>query len=312
VPAANVVVTSVPAVTYPGNSENFAAWNSMQDWRARMRTVDATAFGVGLLTQVASLDGIAQTLSTGAPNLTSTNATDRAAAQAAATAQMTSAGYPQSVVVAASTANPLNIGAGTFCAKAIFSALPGVELASSGMRDAGISAPATAGGNCVLVAGLTGSQGWQLPPTGSSSVYPFPGKLLTLTQYWGDFAALGFTARPGHIVFASVASVDALPVAVPGAGSGAAIATSAITLNQFSLAVRDSGAAVEARVLVPTGVVRAAGVTAEDSTAFRFPTSMALIPNAALLPNTAYRAQFRATVNGRTVTRTWEFTTADN
>jgi hypothetical protein len=39
---------------------------------------------------------------------------------------------------------------------------------------------------------------------------------------------------------------------------------------------------------------------------------MALIPNAALLPNTAYRAQFRATVNGRTVTRTWEFTTADN
>jgi hypothetical protein len=163
----------------------------------------------------------------------------------------------------------------------------------------------------VFVAGLASAGEWQLPPTGSSSVYPFPGKVLTLPRYFGDWASLGFTSQPGHAVFVSVASVDALPFAVPGAGSGAAIAASAITLQTFSLTAVATGVAAPARILVPTGMARAATVTAEESTALRFPTSIALIPTAPLASNALYRASFTATVNGRPVQRTWEFTTAD-
>jgi len=311
VPTANQVLNSATPPTYASGTQVLEAWGSIQDWRGAARTEEEGAFGVGLLTQDPARDTIASQIAAATPNLTSADAAERQAALASATQAMTTAGFSVSAIAAAGTANTIGVTAGAFCSKALFSGLPGVELALAGMRTAGLFVP-EGNGTCVLVSGLASAGTWQLPPTGSSSVYPFPGKLLTLTQYWGDFASLGFTTRPGHVVYASVASVDALPFAVPGAGSGLAILPSAITLNEFSLAVRDSGAAVAARVLVPTGVGRGTGVTAQDSTAFRFPTSMALIPEAALLPNTAYRATFRATVNGRTVTRTWEFTSADN
>ena len=315
VPTANIVVNTVASPTYnqgPPPSQAFKMFQLSQDYRQRMRTEEEGAFGVGLLAQRPGLDTAASAFLTSLPNLSSANATDRQAAAASAAQQLTALGYPVSVTVAASTANSYSISAGDFCAKAIFSSVPGVELASAGMRYLGLAVPETAGGTCIMIGALESAGTWQLPPTGSSSVYPFPGKLLTLTRFWGDYTSLGFASQPGHAVFASVASVDALPFAVPGAGSGAAIAASAITLQEFTLVVRDTNTPVSAKILVPNGMARGAGVTAEDTTAFRFPTSIALVPLAPLNTNTAYKATFRATVNGRSVQRTWEFTTAES
>jgi hypothetical protein len=106
-----------------------------------------------------------------------------------------------------------------------------------------------------------------------------------------------------------VASVDALPVAIPGAGSGAAIATSAITINEFTLKL--AGVTVPARIFTRAGVQAASGVTLESTSQLIFPTSMVLIPSQPLTPVSVYTATFRGTVNGRTVTRTWDFTTSN-
>ena len=311
VQTANQVLTDLPLASYSASSQVANAWGSVQDWRSRVRTEEEGAFGVGFLTQSPPLDLLAAQVAASSPSLTSSDATERQTALTNATQLMTTAGYPVSIIAGSTTTNTYGVGPGPFCAKSLFSALPGVELLTSGMRFGGMSVP-EGDGPCVLVAGLTSAASWQLPPTGSSSVYPFPGKQLTLTRYFGEYASLGFASQPGHAVFVSVASVDALPFAVPGAGSGAAIAPSAITLKGFTLVERDAGTAVAATILVPTGMARDAGVTAVDTSSFRFPTSIALVPLQPLKINTAYRASFSATVNRRVVVRTWEFTTAEN
>jgi len=299
VPSANQVAVSAPDPTYDPLSQAFKTYTLIQDYRGRMRTEEESAFGVGLLAQRSELDTLAASFASSLPS------------DAEAEAQVGAAGYPLSVTLNADTNNQYSIGSGDFCAKAIFSSLPGVELATSGMRYLGLFVPESAG-TCVMIGALESADTWQLPPTGSSSVYPYPGKELTLTRFWGDYAALGFASQPGHAIFASVASVDALPFAVPGAGSGSPISPSAITLEEFTLVVRDTNTPVNARVLVPAGMQSGAAVAAEESSVFLFPTSMALIPVAPLEINTFYRASLRATVNGRPVLRTWEFTTSSS
>jgi hypothetical protein len=309
VPAANTVLTAVPASTYASGSQIRALWSSIQDWRGQARFEEEGAFGVGLLTQRADLDTLATSLSTSQPDLISADTTLRSAAVTAAQAQMTALGYPVSYVVASTSVTSLPISSGNFCAKAMYSSLPGAEIGISGMRSLGLSVPESAGPMCVMLAGLDSVGSWQLPPTGSSSVYPFPGKQLTLPLYYGDWASLGFASQPGHAVHVSVASVDALPVAIPGAGSGAAIATSAITINEFTLKL--AGVTVPARIFTRAGVQAASGVTLESTSQLIFPTSMVLIPSQPLTPVSVYTATFRGTVNGRTVTRTWDFTTSN-
>ena len=144
-------------------------------------------------------------------------------------------------------------------------------------------------------------------PTGSSSVYPFPGKQLTLPRYYGDWASLGFASQPGHAIHVSLASVDALPIAIPGAGSGAAIATSAITINEFSLKVKSSGAAVAGRIFTKAGVVAGSGVTLESTTQLLFPTSIVMIPTDPLV-NGAYSVTVTVLVDNVQRTFNWSFT----
>ncbi|MCM5571743.1 hypothetical protein M6I34_14575 [Burkholderiaceae bacterium FT117] len=320
VPAANLVDNVDEGSTYTNAA--LTAYQLIQSWRSQMRTEEEGAFGVGLLTQDTTLDAFASSFANSLP----TPSTDpgertqqRQAWQDDAASQLLQAGYEVSVAISADlAANPYAyIPSGQFCAKAIFSSLPGVELASSGMRDLGLLVPDTSTNSCVMIGALKDDGIWQLPPTGSSSVYPYPGKIQTLTRYWGDHEALGFVDQPGHVVFVSVASVDALPYAVPGAGTGAPIATSAITIQQFRLEEVDGAGGsvvgpVAGTILVPAGMQLASGVTAQESDVFRFPTSMALIPNAPLGENKVYRATFQATVNGRPVSRTWEFHTSDS
>ncbi len=313
VPVANRVVTSVPASTYAG--EAIPLFNSINEWRGLARFEEengGTALGVGLLTQTASLDSLATALRTSQPNLflPSASLADRAVAIAAAQAQMIAAGYTTAYVLPSLTNSaPLVVSPGNFCAKSLFSTLPGVELMTSGVRDVGMSIVDNAS-NCLVLAGIRDDATWQLQPTGSSSVYPFPGKQLTLPNYFGDFAALGFTTQPGHAILASVASNEALPVAVTGVGTGAAVPTSQITINEFTLRVRGSTTTIPVRVFSQAGVVAGAGVTLNSTTQLLFPTSIMMVPEAPLTGATVYSATFRATVRGRTVTRTWEFTTA--
>jgi hypothetical protein len=174
------------------------------------------------------------------------------------------------------------------------------------VRDVGLSITDNAS-RCIVLAGIRDNATWQLPPTGSSSVYPFPGKQLTLPNYYGDFAALGFTSQPGHAVLASVASNEALPVAV---GTGTAVPTSQITVLEFTLRVKNASTTVPVRVFTQAGVVAGTGVTLSSTSALLFPTSIMLVPEQPLTGATVYSATFRATVRGRSVTRTWEFTTA--
>jgi predicted small lipoprotein YifL len=313
VPAANRVVTSVNPSTYTG--EAIPLFNSINEWRGLARFEEengGTALGVGLLTQTGALDTLAATLRTSQPNLVLPPASpaDRATAIAAAQAQMIAAGYTTAYVLPSPTNSPpLVVSPGNFCAKSLFSTLPGVELMTSGVRDVGMSIVDDAS-YCLVLAGIRGDATWQLPPTGSSSVYPFPGKQLTLPNYFGDFAALGFTTQPGHAILASVASNEALPVAVTGVGTGAAVPTSQITINEFTLRVRGSTTTVPVRVFSQAGVVAGSGVTLNSTTQLLFPTSIMMVPEAPLQGATVYSATFRATVRGRTVTRTWEFTTA--
>ena len=313
VPAANQVATSVAAATYAAGSQPLQFFATINDWRSQMRFEEengGTRLGVGLLSQRANLDTLADSLATSAPGLVSADPATRAAAAVAAQSSMAALGYPISYVVAADSANTIPLAPAQYCTKALMSSLPGAEIAVSGMRYVGLAVPASNAGNCVMVAALESAGTWQLPPTGSSSVYPFPGKQLTLPRYYGDWASLGFTSQPGHAIHASLASVDALPFAIPGAGSGQPIATSAITVNEFSLRVKSSGTAVAGRIFTRAGVVAGSGVTLVSTDQLLFPTSIVMIPTAPLAGETVYTATIRAVVNGRTVTRTWDFTTS--
>lgn len=318
VPAANQVVESVAAPTYGADTQVRSFFTTVNDWRSQMRFEEengGTRLGVGLLTQRGSLDpaknldAVAGVLAS-APDLVSPNPAVRAAAAAAAQSSMAGLGYPVSYVIASDSANTIPLAPAQFCTKALMSSLPGAEIGVSGMRYVGLSVPQDNVGNCVMVAALESAGSWQLPPTGSSSVYPFPGKQLTLPRYYGDWASLNFASQPGHAVHVSLASVDALPFAVPGAGSGQAIATSAITINEFTLRVKGSDAVVASRIFTRAGVVAGSGVSLESTTQLQFPTSIVLIPTAPLRGETVYTATIRAVVNGRTVTRTWDFTTS--
>lgn len=315
VATANVVVTSVNAATYTGQA--VPAYNSINDWRGQMRIETGGTFGVGLLSQAANLDAAAAAIKAAQPNLFSTDAASRNAAFAAAQA-LVPTGYALSYVLTGLTNDTTGISTGNYCAKTMFSSLPGIELATSGVRSVGLSVPDDATG-CVGVFAIDSFATWQLPPTASSSVYPFPGKQLTLWNYYGDFTALDptLTSRPGHTVLVSFASNDALPIAVPGVGTGAPIPTSQITINEFTVrpcaAVTGDctpGNAVTARIYTQAGVVAGSGVTLRTTNQLQFPTSVMLVPEAAFTTATRYTATIRATVRGRTVTRTWEFTTA--
>ncbi len=316
VPTANQVVTATLPLTSSYTGEGVPLFNSINDWRSQLRTVTVQSpLGVGVLGQTPELDGIAGALRTTLANLTAP--TDRDNAIESAKSEMTAQGYTTAYVLSTSAnSEPLVVSPGSFCAKSLFSTPPGVEMLTSGVRDVGLSVSneRSASAGCVVLAGIKGNNLWQLPPADSTSVYPFPGKQLTLPQYYGDFSALGFTTRPGHAILASVASSDALPVVATGAGTGQPIPTSQITVQEFSMRVVSSptavaGSTVTVQVFSQAGVV-GSGVTLTPTDRLLFPTSIMAVPVQPLQGATVYSVTFRATVRGRPVTRTWEFTTA--
>ena len=154
-----------------------------------------------------------------------------------------------------------------------------------------------------MVLGIDRDDRWQLPPTTAASVYPYNAKENTLRRLYGAVPAgvTGLSGEAGHPIYVSVASNDALPVAV---GSTAAVLPSQIVLRSFSLSrgTQAGGTVVDSVVLVPVNVDRSAVTNAQSVSFFRFPTSMMLIPTAPLQANTDYFISLRATVKGRAVT----------
>lgn len=295
VPTANLINETVAAASYAAGTQAARFYSIINSWRGDMRFEEengGTRLGVGSLTQRApQLDAAAAAVATGGtPDFT---------------------GFAVTFSASLDSANTIPLNSSDYCSKALLSSLPGAELAVSGMRFVGLSIPEINVGNCAMVVGLETAATWQLPPTGSSAVYPFPGKQLTLPRYFGNWAGLGFASQPGHAVHVSLASVDALPFAVPGAGTGQAIAPSAITINEFTLRLKSSNALVASTVFTQAGVVAGSGVTLTSTNQLLFPTSVVLVPNAPLTGETVYTATVRAVVNGRTVTRTWDFTTSN-
>jgi hypothetical protein len=307
VPAANRIVNAVPASTY--TTDALRAFNTMQANRGGMR--GATDNGVGFLTQSqgAALDTAAQGFLT---YLLGAGAAASDADRQLQAGTLAGSGFSTVLATTFDTLNaPVNVG--DFCAKAIWANPMAMEIASAGLRDVGIVAPAAPGGPCAILLGISSDAIWQLPPTTSAAVYPYPAKEDTLRGYYGPLPAgvTGLASTAGHPIFVSVASNDALPVAV---GGTAAVLPSQITITSFTLTVGQTpgGAAVDSVVLLPTGVVSTGVTGAQATSAFRFPTSMALVPTATLAPSTWYTVTLRGTVKGRTVAVNSTFRTGTN
>ena len=289
VPARNALVNAVPSTTYAFDGPQQAAYQLINTYRGSMRGGGAS--GVGYLGQDAALDARAQSATTaGAPLPPGTARFD------------TTSGNPSGV-----------LRNSDYCVKAIFASTDGAELLTAGTRTVGI-ATSTTPGICAISTSIADPGTWQLPRTTSAAVYPYPGKPDTLLTYFGalpgDVTFPAPAGSLGHPVFVSVASVEALPVDVPGAGTGTRIAPSAITLSSFTIAP-NGGSPLPATAVVATGVNVGAGATGYTRTtnSFRYPTSMALVPSAPLAANTTYRVTMTGTVNGRAVSVNSSFST---
>jgi hypothetical protein len=306
VPDANAVQPFLSTPTYVVGGGQFRGFNLTNLFRRQGQdSVSTTGAveGVGAVNQSAALDTIATQVHDAL--VASTTVPD---AQALATA----AGFARSYTA---TFNPgtfvdennsiLPLIPGDICVKGMFASVASIEELMFGYREIGLSIPsvsdATGVERCVLTLGLQSLTTAQLPATGAVSVYPYPGKLETLRAMQGSLTEPGVTAASaGHPIFASVASVDALPVAGLTAG-GTAIPASEIVLREFTLrkgATLGAGEVVAARVLAASGVNVSAVSNAQASTNVKFPTSFFLIPTAKLDANADYNVTFRSTVRG--------------
>jgi hypothetical protein len=321
VPAGNVVSTDAVTPTYASTSQALRSFTLTNLFRREAQSGAAGGIveGVGTVSQSAALDTAAanhRAFLTANPSLIGTDA-----ARADAQGQGAAAGFPYTHTAVFDTRTLVDVNGfvlpliqGDICAKAVFSSVFDLEKMMSGVRSIGISvseAQPVTGGLCVLTVGLADPALWQTPATGSVAVYPHPNKTETLKSGYGNLNEPGLVGILGHPVFASFASIDALPVDVPGVGTK--IAASQIVLQEFTLnaLASTSGAAgpVSARVLAPRGANIAAVGNAQYTDNFAFPTSFALVPNAVLRDDTEYSATVRATVRGRPVTFTWAFRT---
>jgi hypothetical protein len=320
VPLANVVVVNSDTPTYATTSQALRSFTLTNLFRREAQNgVDANRVeGVGSLTQSAALDTAAAAHR--AYLIANPGAIGTPAARQDAVARATAAGFPYSYTAVFDTRSIVDVNGfvlpliqGDICAKALFSSVFDLEQVMSGVRSIGIAVPEATpvvGGFCALTIGLADIATWQLPATGSVAVYPHPNKTETLKSSYGVINEPGLAGALGHPVFASVASIDALPVNTAG---GTAIAPAQIVLQTFSLtaAASASGIAgpVAARVLAPRGTDITAVANAQYTDSFAFPTSFAVVPTAPLRDETDYTAVLNATVRGRPVTATWTFRT---
>jgi uncharacterized protein YkwD len=298
----NALVTTVPTPTYTAASGNVVLFGALNSLREKV--------GSGLLAQNNSLDAAAMahwnyinandvslikshSETPGNPRYTGADPTARALA----------AGYHGAVAEAMFGQN-LAVDAWETCSAGWANSVYHVSVLFSGARDIGVAAVTTkdypAYGKytvCVLETGLASSVPEQLPPDGTVRVYPYAGQLNVPAVFLNHnetptplpaFAELG---APISLNFKTKTTATAAPV---------------ISISQLTVAPA-GGAPVDAKILVNNMSSNGPALTADSNLDVYTAT---LVPTARLTPATVYTVSFSGVVNGKTVSKTWSFTTA--
>lgn len=301
-PEGNIVVT-VPPPTYPATSGSLLVYTTINALRSKI--------GSGLLAQSALLDKSADAHANyivqngiqelhgetaGKPGFTGVRAADRIAA----------AGYTAAV---SGEAIFSTTGSDKFasCVSEWANSVYHVALLFSSTIDIGVSAsnlkvdPAVT--LCVVDFATATTSTAQLPAPGSIRAYPYPDQLNV------PFVFFNRTETPTP---APDLAETGAPVTVSFETKGLAI-TAPVAISQFTLTPA-GGAAVEARILVNKSgklgpVITTNGpVLTDDGQMQGFAAT--LIPVKRLQANTVYAVSLIAVVDGKTINKTWSFTTA--
>ena len=157
------------------------------------------------------------------------------------------------------------------------------------------------GGLCVLTLGVPSASLGQLPPAGSVAVYPHPLQIGVQPTFFNigevpnpapDLAQAG---RPVLVSLYTLANPTLDPADV--------------RVDAFTLTSAD-GRVVPSRVIVRKGVATS-GPTVVEDLAIPGAGYLVLLPTEALGKQVVYTVRVAATVKGRAVSFTWQFTTGD-
>jgi uncharacterized protein YkwD len=298
----NIVVT-VPPPTYPAASGNLLVYSTINALRSKI--------GSGLLAQSAQLDksadahwnyislnGIGELHgeTAGKPGFTGARAADRIAA----------AGYKAAVSGEAIYSTGSGDKFATCVAEWANSVYHAALLFSSSI-DIGVSSgnlktdPAAT--LCVVDIATSATATAQLPAAGSIRAYPYADQIAV------PFVFLNRTEMP---TAAPDLAELGTPVTVNFETKGLAI-TAAVAISQFTL-TPTGGSPVDARILVNKGgklgpVISSNGPALTDDSQMQG-FAATLIPVKRLQPNTAYKVSLIAVVDGKTIDKSWTFTTA--
>lgn len=298
------IVTSVPTPTYPAGSGNLSIFNAINALRGKI--------GSGLLAQSLLLDkstgahwsyidqnGISELHgeTAGKPGFTGVRAGDRIAA----------AGYSAAV---SGEAIYSTVGTDKYmtCVAEWANSVYHTALLFASTIDIGIAAnnfnPVSGASTlCVVDVATSTSQTAQLPGAGSIRAYPYA------NQADVPFVFFNRTETPTPVPDLVEAGT---PVTVSFETRGMAV-TAPIAISQFSLTPA-GGAAVEARILVNKGgklgpVITSNGPALTDDGNMQGFTAT-LVPVLRLKPSTTYNVALIAVVDGKTINKSWTFTTA--
>jgi uncharacterized protein YkwD len=303
-PTEGNIVTAVPAPTYAAGSGSLIVFNAINALRGKI--------GSGLLAQSLQLDKSADAHwsyvnqngtaelhgeTAGKPGYTGVRAADRIAA----------AGYTAAV---SGEAMYSTVGTDkyTTCVAEWANSVYHAALLFASTIDIGVSAnnfnPATGASTlCVVDIATSTTQSAQLPGAGSIRAYPYANQV--------DVPYVFFNRSETPTPVADLPEAGT-PVTVSFETRGLAIATP-IAISQFSLTPA-GGSAVDARILVnkagklgPVITTNGPALT-DDSLMQGF--SATLVPVARLKQNTVYSVALIAVVDGKTINKSWSFTTA--
>ncbi|WP_426161488.1 CAP domain-containing protein [Pseudoduganella sp. R-31] len=303
-PTEGNIVTSVPAPTYAAGSGNLSIFNAINALRSKI--------GSGLLAQSLLLDksagahwsyinqnGISELHgeTAGKPGYTGVRAGDRIAA----------AGYTASV---SGEAIFSTVGTDKYmtCVAEWANSVYHAALLFASTIDIGVAAnnfnPAEGASTlCVVDVATSTTQTAQLPGAGSIRAYPYA------NQADVPFVFFNRTETPTPVPDLVEAGT---PVTVSFETRGMAV-TAPIAISQFTLTPA-GGTAVEARILVNKGgklgpVIASNGPALTDDGNMQGFTAT-LVPVLRLKAATAYNVALIAVVDGKTINKSWTFTTA--
>jgi len=303
-PTEGNIVTSVPTPTYTAGSGNLIVFNAINALRGKI--------GSGLLAQSLQLDksadahwsyinqnGIAELHgeTAGKPGYTGVRAADRIAA----------AGYSASVsgeaIYSTTGTDMYNTCVAEWANSVYHAALLFASTINIGVSANNFNPAGGASTLCVVDVATSTTQSAQLPGAGSIRAYPYA------NQVDVPFVFFNRTETPTPVPDLLEAGT---PVTVSFETRGLAV-TTPIAISQFTLTPA-GGAAVDARILVNRAgtigpVITSNGPALTDDSQLQG-FSATLVPVQRLKASTAYTVALIAVVDGKSISKSWTFTTA--